>query len=94
MKPMQINATLRINDFDVNQYTIERLHTVLEGKEAGAVKWVVLAYCGNIKSIPAILKRTIIADAVFEARQKAEIEFFESGLTQQILALPEKDGKE
>lgn len=92
MDAMKINATLRVNDSDANQYTIERLHTVLEGKEAGAVKWVVLAYCGNVKSIPTILKRTIVADAVAEARQKAEFEFFESGITQKVLALPEKDG--
>ena len=52
MEPMQITPTLRINDFDDNQYTVERMHTVLKGKEAGAVKWVPIAYCGNVNSIP------------------------------------------
>ena len=87
---MQITPTLRINDFDDNQYTVERMHTVLKGKEAGAVKWVPIAYCGNVNSIPKIVERHIVGDAVAEARQKAEFEFFEAGHTQRILKLPEK----
>ena len=90
MEPLKVNDTLRISDYDTNQYTIERLHVVLEGKDEGAVKWIPLAFCGSVKAIPDVLKRIILADAAFEARQKAEFEFFDSGITQQILKLPEK----
>ena len=94
MNVLQISDTLRINDFDEKQYTIERKHVVAKGKDAGAVKWVPQSYCGSVKALPTLLKRIIIGDATMEAstkaRAKAEALFDASGIEQQILALPEK----
>lgn len=93
IEPIEISPTLRLRDYDANQYAIERLSIVQEGEHAGETVWAVIAYCGAIKSLPGIARRHLIEDAVAKARKSAIAAFDTSGLTEKLSALPPKTGK-
>ena len=92
-EPIELSPTLRVRDYDANQYAIERSSIVQTGVHAGETVWAVVSYCGSVKSLPGIARRHLIEDAVAKARKSAIAAFDVSGLTEKLSALPVKTGK-
>ena len=91
---MQITSTIRINDYDANQYTVERKRTVMSGKRKGDVVWDVLDYCGTLKGLSACVERALIGEAMSEAKDAAKRLFEHNDWDNRIKTeLVEKKGK-
>ena len=93
IKPIELSPFLRVRDYDVNQYVIERRSVVQTGEKAGDVVWTVVAYHGAVESIPGSARQFVVGDIVSEARRAAEAAFDASGLAETLSALPPKTGK-
>lgn len=93
MQPIKLTPTLRVNDFDDHQYTIERLVTYTKGERAGASVWMPVAYCGSVKGLADIAKRTMGDDAATDARRLVGLNFNDSELSLILSQLPPKRPK-
>lgn len=87
--PITLTATLRINDYDRLQYTIER-KSPSPNKKTGEDVWVVLDYVTSGKSLATIARRRVADHYAREARKHAEETFDQKGLGELISSLPLK----
>ena len=93
MEPIKLTETLRVNDYDAQQYTIEQRTIVGNSKKPennGKPVWTPIAYCGSVKTLSAIARRIVGAEAATGARKAAELAFDQSGLGNELAALPAK----
>lgn len=87
--PITLTATLRINDYDNQQYTIERKNPS-PNKETGFDVWVPVDYVRSVKHLATIARRRVADHYAGEARKKAEEIFDQKGLGELISSLPLK----
>ena len=93
MEPIKLTETLRVNDYDAQQYTIE-VRTVVETSKKpeniGKVIWTPIAYCGSVKHLADRARERVGDEFAKMARKKAEEKFDEMGLGELLAALPPK----
>ncbi len=90
MEPIKLTATLRVNDYDAQQYTIERLTVAKTGKNAGQSTWKPIAYCGAVKTLAQNAREAVGNEFARLAKEKAEESFDAQGLSELLSNLPTK----
>ncbi len=88
-----ITKDVRVRDYDKNQYVVEYMTVVQDGKSEGQEVWHVAGYCGSPKSAHDCAMKYLGQENANLARSKAEAIFQKSPVAQDILALPGKAPK-
>jgi hypothetical protein len=87
---LQISPTVRIRDFDRNQYVVERLSIPRKSKPF----WFITDYCTTKKSAASRVKSVLSGEATRAARNACMDKFDADGWENIILTqLTDKDGK-
>lgn len=90
MEPIYASQTLRIRDYDDNQYVVERMSIKATGPDTGASVWTIVGYCGSPKTALSLLITSFVGESARKARNEARLYFEALDISDKILALPKK----